>query len=99
MKSRWELDPREVSWSGSSSHSGHRTHATRASRATATTGAELKLIHLPTGITVEGDVPRGNYSRGELKQRRDALYLELFRKLEEKVAKHLRIPGRVGSAT
>ena len=93
-KARWQLDPKEVTWGGSGMSSGRRKHATKASRANSVTAARLELRHLPTGITVQGEVQPGNYTRGKLTELRGALYDRLFRELESKVAVHLRIPGR-----
>jgi hypothetical protein len=53
----------------------------------------VRLTHLSTGLEVEGEIPSGHYSRGEMRTRRDELIAELWPVLERKVAQHLRIPG------
>lgn len=91
---KWRMDPADVVLLGSSSSSGRRKHATKAGRANSVTGAEFELTHNPTGISVRGEIPRGEYSRREMQRLKEALYSELFVQLEGSVAKHLRIAGR-----
>jgi hypothetical protein len=67
---------------------------TRASRAEDTRSAVVRMTHVPTGLEVEGEIPSGNYSREEMRKRRDVLIAELWPVLEQNVARHLRIPGR-----
>ncbi len=90
----WRMDPDDVVLLGSTSSSGRRKHATKAGRANSVTGAEFELLHKPTGISVRGEIPRGNYSRTEMQKLKAALYSELLVQLEGSVAKHLRITGR-----
>jgi len=93
-KEKWRLNPDEVNWTGMSMSSGRRKHATRSGRASSITGAEYVLIHTPSQISVSGNVPKGNYSRSEMRKKQDRLFRELFSELEIKVAKFLKIPGR-----
>jgi hypothetical protein len=94
MKEKWKLDPQEVTWRGYSTSSGHRTHATKASRSVGLSSTALTLVHMPTGLEIEGRIPEGHYSRRKLRELKELLYRDLFDKLEDKVAKHLRIPGK-----
>jgi len=59
-----------------------------------TSSANVTLLHNPTGITVTGQVPPGNYSRKELRKAADRVIGSLWPTLEAKVAKELGIPGR-----
>jgi hypothetical protein len=52
------------------------------------------MIHTPTKIQVEKEIPAGHYSKKEMKQLTEKLKEQLYKELEQKVAKHLRIPGR-----
>jgi hypothetical protein len=63
-----KLDASDIAlgWTGSSS--GLRRKATRSGRATTLTSRTLTLTHTPTGVTVSGEIPVGNYSRSELKR-------------------------------
>jgi hypothetical protein len=90
----WSLDPKEVGVFGSGGTSGRRTHATRSGRANSVTKANIKLTHYPTGISVEGVIPPGNYARGDMQKMKKELCNMLFLELESAVAKHLRVPGR-----
>jgi len=74
------------------SRSGGRNRV-RQSRALDTSGTTLTLTHRPTGISAQGEVPRGHYSRAELRKQRAALSARLLAELEVKVAHRLRIPG------
>ncbi len=87
-KPKWALDPATVGVCLSSSRGRHG----RMQRVSAC--CRLELIHMPTGITVTGEVPRGHHSKKELWKLSEALRERLFANLEAMVAKHLRIPGR-----
>lgn len=93
-KEKWQLNPAEVARCGSGLTSGRRKHATKSGRKNSLTGATVKLIHLPTDISVSETVPTGHYSRTEMKKLKEQLYNSLFEKLENAVAKHLGISGR-----
>lgn len=86
---KWSLNPDEVNegWSGSSSGGTFE-------RKTKITSCCIQLVHQPTKIKVEGEVPVGNYSKNEMRQRTENMKEKLLIELEQKVAKHLRIPGR-----
>ena len=66
----------------------------RFGRARGVSGVRLTLTHLPTKVTVTGDVPNGHYARKQLARLRDELYEQLLLELEKKVAKVLRAPGQ-----
>jgi hypothetical protein len=90
----WKLDPREVGCGirGSSSApftKGPARHGGTPARRELT----LRLVHLPTGITVEKTAV-GPFTRKQAKEARAQLYAELFPLLENEVARALRIPGR-----
>lgn len=85
----WTLNPNDVNWTGSGSSSGGTFE-----RKTKVTSRSLKLYHVPTKVYVEGEIPAGHYSKKEMKKLVDKLKEQLYKELEQKVAKHLRIPGR-----
>jgi hypothetical protein len=89
----WKLEISEVSWGIQGSARTLRKKR-RLSRELDARSLHLKLTHTPTGIGVEGAIPEGNYSRGAMKAKRNALFQVLFSKLEQKVARHLKIPRR-----
>lgn len=66
----------------------------RKSRAEDTRSQVVRLLHHPTGIDVEGEIPAGHYSKSEMSKLRDDLTTRLWGELEGKVARHLRIAGR-----
>ena len=90
-KQEWKLDPNEVTCGIHGSSSGKTGQFERKLK---TTSSTVFLTHVPTGIKVEGQVPPGNYSKKEMKQKRDALAQLLFQKLEILVAKQLKVKGR-----
>lgn len=89
----WKLDPAEVTWGFYSSATSTRRKR-RLSRELDSRAMEVKLVHVPTGIEVTGEVPKGHYSKKAMQQRRHELFGDLFAELENRVARHLRIPGR-----
>jgi protein subunit release factor A len=54
----------------------------------------MTLRHVPTGVTVEGRIARGQYTRKEMGQLMDELKTRVWSDLERQLARHLRIPGR-----
>ncbi len=93
-KEKWKLDPAEVVVLADSGSSGRRKHATKAGRATCITHSCVRLVHIPTGIEVSEEIPHGNYSRNEMKLRKQSLSVKLLPVLENVVAKHLKVSGR-----
>lgn len=89
----WVLDPGEVDAFETSVRSGGRRQASQ-SRALDVSGCQIRLTHRPTGIEVAGEVPEGHYARAEMTRRKEDLRARLFAELEQRVARHLRIPGR-----
>ncbi len=65
----------------------------KSSRAKDTKSGEIRMTHVPTGISVMGYVPAGNYSKKFWKQEQRKVEDKLFVLLEAKIAKQLRIPG------
>ena len=92
VKARWKLDPDDLDSSEMGTRSGGR-NLVRQSRALDTSGTTITVTHRPTGISVQGQVPPGHYSRSELRDERAALKVKLLGELEIKVARRLRIPG------
>lgn len=89
----WSMDSGDVGEFRVQSRSGGRRRASQ-SRAMDTSGITITLTHRPTGIEVAGEVPAGGYSRTELTELERELRAALWAELEERVARHLRIPGR-----
>lgn len=87
------LDPAEVISTGSAIRRSGRKKA-RFSRANDLYSAELRLKHTPTGVEVAGSIPPGNYTRKEQRLLREKLYRDLYRDLEQAVARALRLPGQ-----
>jgi hypothetical protein len=94
-KEKWHLNPQEVARSASATCSGGRRKATQ-SRALDNRSKKYTLLHVPTGLEVSGEIPRGNYSRKEMNRLGEQLLQNLFNELEAKVAKKLRVPGHLG---
>ncbi len=90
---KWALDPADVDMFEMSGRSGGRRRAAQ-SRALDVSGSEIRLAHRSTGIEVRGEVPEGHYSRAEMTRLKEDLRARLFAELEQRVARHLRIPGR-----
>lgn len=57
-------------------------------------GATIRLVHMPTGIEVKGEVPQIHNTKGKLRAAEDKLRQELVGQLTDLVARHLRISGR-----
>jgi len=87
----WHLNPDEVSSGWVSSSIGKSGVFARKLK---TTSKRLFLKHDPTGIKVEGEIPAGNYSKKEMKEKTMEVERKLFTELELKVAIKLRIRGR-----
>ena len=91
----WQLDEADVdvgrSWRRASGRGGN---IARTSRAEGTQSGITQLVHRPTGIKVEGTVPEGSYTRGEMSAAMDAVKADLLVELEKLVAHHYRLPGR-----
>jgi protein subunit release factor A len=88
---KWTLNPEEVTWGLHGSSSGK---AGQFQRKLKVTSSIIFLKHIPTGITVEGQVLLGHYSKKEMQLKREQLKQSLFEELENKVAKRLNIKGR-----
>lgn len=80
--SGWVLPPDEVTWAGTAGGSGGRTNYS----------VTLKLTHKPTGLWLEAESPKGNYTRIRAAAMRERLYQQLFQELEQLIALHLHIP-------
>jgi len=90
----WHLPTSEVNVATVASSSG-KPRSARDSRKLDKRAITVRLEHVPTGIFVEAAIPEGHYSRAELRKLKDQLSAQLFGELESKVARHLRVPGRV----
>ena len=91
MRAKWSLDPEDVVYRGCGSSSGKSRQFSRRLRET---GYRIVLVHRPTGLEVQGEIPAGSFSKKEMQKLREELYRKLFAELEAKVARHLRAPGR-----
>ncbi len=77
------LDLNEVSWGWSgSSGGGNRKDFGRKSKITS---RSLWMIHNPSGIRVNGEIPPGHYSKKEMKALTEDLKTKLLVELEQKV--------------
>jgi hypothetical protein len=66
----------------------------RLSRELDLSARQFTLAHRPTGISVDGEIPPGHYSRIEMIRLKEKLPDRLFYELEDEVGKKLRLPGR-----
>jgi hypothetical protein len=74
-------------WMGSTSSTKRSGRVARTSRKVAVSGGSLTLRHLPTGITVQGEIPEGHYSRREFAAEQERLRTTLWKELEDRVAR------------
>lgn len=86
---KWTLDEADLYETGGGSYQKSHGHPAKTRRS-----VEVKLIHRPTGISVSQSSPVVAMSRPEAAKIREQLRIELRPRLEELVARHLRIPGR-----
>jgi hypothetical protein len=86
---KWKLNETDVCEMGGGSYLKSHGHPAKTQRS-----VEVKLVHMPTGISVTQSSPVKAISRPAAAKIRAQLRLELLPKLEELIAKHLRIPGR-----
>jgi len=92
MAVNWTLIKSEVYSYGGTSTSVHRKNA-RQQRNIDIRTLTLNLVHEPTKIEVQGQIT-GSFSRKEMTEIKNDLYNKLFKELENKVAKHLKIAER-----
>ncbi|MGE0710396.1 MAG: hypothetical protein AB7N76_26090 [Planctomycetota bacterium] len=92
MGAPFRLERGEVGygWQGSSSAKRRK----RRNRALDRRGLRVHVQHLPTGIRLEEEIPVGHYSKRALQRLREEARVRLTRRLEEVVARALRLPGR-----
>lgn len=92
----WKMNEKDVIegvvGSSGGSHRGGRM--ARTSRKGSMSSSTLTLVHGPTEIRVSGTVPEGHYSHSEMTAERKHLREELWKQLEDAVAKSMRLPGR-----
>jgi hypothetical protein len=86
---KWKLNESEVHETHGGGYSKHHGHPAKTRRS-----VEVRLVHIPTGISVSQTTPLESMSRPAAKKIKEQLRKELLPKLEALVAKHLRIPGR-----
>lgn len=86
---KWKLNEADVCEMGGGSYLKSHGHPAKTQRS-----VEVKLVHMPTGISVTQSSPVKAMSRPAAAKIREQLRVELLPKLEELVAKHLRIPSR-----
>lgn len=91
----WEMDERDLDigrdWRRSRNPTTSRA---RQSRAEGRQSGHMTVLHRPTGVSVEGWVAEGSYSRKEMQREMETLQQRLVAELQQRVAAHLRIPGR-----
>jgi hypothetical protein len=92
MTSNWALKKSDVYSYGGTSTSGPRKNA-RQQRNIEERTLTLNLVHEPTKIEVQGQMT-GSFSRKEMTEKKNDLYNKLFKDLENKVAKYLKIAER-----
>ena len=92
-KPLWALDRAEVK-GGMRGHTRTLRSTARQSRVLDIRSRSYFLVHSPTGLRGEGEMPEGHYSRGEMTRLTEELRERLFRDLEAQVARLLQIPGR-----
>lgn len=92
-KKKWSIDPDDVSmgWNGSASTVVHSKNWDRRNQIRS---YEVTLRHIPTGVSITKRTAEKMLSRQEWKREMETFQAELMKDLEDKVAKHLRIPGR-----
>ena len=86
---KWKLDEADVYELGGGAYTKSHGNPTKTKRS-----VEVKLVHKPTGISVSQQSALESMSRPAAAKMRAQLRMELLPKLEELVAKHLRISGR-----
>ena len=86
------IHPRDVVWGSSAARFGRRS--VHDSRAAAPSRLHLELTHLPSEVSVAGEVPLGRYSREEMKKKKEELRIRLWLALDLAVARKLRLPGQ-----
>jgi hypothetical protein len=86
---KWKLDEADVYESGGGTYTKSHGHPDKTQRS-----VEVKLVHMPTGISVSQSSALEATSRPAAAKMRLLLREELLPKLEDLVAKHLRIAGR-----
>ena len=87
-REKWKLDPRDVACSFEGSSSGKTGQFERKLKVTS---CEVSLVHTPTLVKVEGEIPEGHYSKKEMQQKRQLMKETLFIELEKLVARKLSI--------
>lgn len=94
MKSKFELEPKDIleSWGGY--RHGRRKSLNRVSASVDYRSSTITLRHAPTGIEVKGEVPIGHYTNKQIHAAEADIRDRLLLQLTDAVAKHLRIPGR-----
>jgi hypothetical protein len=90
---KWKMDPEDVNYSPTSAGSSTLTKKRNFERKLKLSHRMMQLTHLPTGVFVSEEIPKGHYSKKEMRKAEDVLYQKLYPLLENKVARHLRLPG------
>ena len=90
---QFRIDPTDVLCDWHGSNTGLRSQRNRQSRAMDITSSTVTLTHAPTGVSVQGTVPRGHYSNRQMRALVEKLRISLLEQLELAVARKLRLPG------
>ena len=62
----------------------------RDSRRGDTRSLTIRMEHVPTAVVVEGSIPSGHYSRGEMRELQESLRIRLLASLERTVIQELK---------
>jgi protein subunit release factor A len=92
MKERpaFSINDNDISVSENGLTIGSRSRATKQSRASTVTGSTVTLTHLPTGISVTGEIAQGHYTRQKMRQLKIELKSHLLVELSSLVAQKLK---------
>jgi hypothetical protein len=89
----WKMNSKDVSYSPTMAGSSTATKKRNFERKLKLSQRIMQITHLPTGVSISEEIPKGHYSKKEMRKAEDVLYQKLYPLLEKKVAKHLRLPG------
>lgn len=91
--SKFILKPQDISFATTGSRAGGSASA-KVSRAASTRSLTVIIRHEPTGLEIQGEIPEARYTKKQMLAAQRDQEQKLFEKLTERVAKHLKIPGR-----
>lgn len=92
-QNKMDLNESDIQASFGSSSSGGRGKV-RQPRSSDLRSARLELLHVPSGVKVNGEIPSGHYNRKQMQKLTLELKGRLAEELKQQVAKKLRVAGR-----